>query len=427
MHNIKLKLVFSLSFALIIFFSCNTNAQYNLVNFPNEDPALSSLRSAFSYFHEDKVSFWEEYFHFRDTFYKKGFDFTIQIKEDRPKLHYHLWMQKKPAPIIAIVPGLGGGYLNPTPSLLAKKLYKEGYSVFVISNPFNWNFIEAASTTMLPGFTPQDSKDLYVALYKILYHLKEKYKERIQERLLVGYSLGGLDSLALSSLDQKYKLVDFSRILAINPPVDLSYGIQKLDSFYQLGQSWTTKQKLSKLTEGVKYYGKLKEGKINKREELPFSSKEAKFILGHVFHEILVNTIYTIKKNKNFGILHHKYNWFNRTALYKEIGTYTFYEYINKFIFSYYSKKLNTDITEEELNKIASLPAYEESLKDNPKVRVIHNRDDFLIKEEDAKWLKETFKERLVTLDKGGHLGNILFPKFFKIMLKGLNLEKNKF
>jgi hypothetical protein len=65
----------------------------------------------------------------------------------------------------------------------------------------------------------------------------------------------------------------------------------------------------------------------------------------------------------------------------------------------------------ENLNKKAGLRAIGKSLAANPKVRVIHNINDFLVNDSDLKWLHKTFEEKITFFSAGGHLGNLYRPE----------------
>jgi len=62
------------------------------------------------------------------------------------------------------------------------------------------------------------------------------------------------------------------------------------------------------------------------------------------------------------------------------------------------------------------------SLRANHNVRLIVNRDDLLLPDEDLAWLKSMFAEDQMTIfEKGGHLGNLSHPAVQKAILDGLN------
>jgi hypothetical protein len=64
-------------------------------------------------------------------------------------------------------------------------------------------------------------------------------------------------------------------------------------------------------------------------------------------------------------------------------------------------------------------------LQGNQKIRVIVNKNDFLLSPEDLEWLRATFKPSQLTMfDHGGHLGNLADPQVQKAIqgaFEGLN------
>ena len=397
----------TLTFLLLLFISVPVSAELViLVGYNSQDPAIDTLRSQLFYY-GDASNFWQKQFFMNSSFYNKGFEYSISILKDHPELSYKLWMQPKPAPLVAILPGLGSHYTNSMAIALAQAVYDSGCSVFIISSSMNWEFMQSAATTLVPGYTPQDAKDVYYALYKIIFHLKAKYKRKITENILLGYSLGGLQTLFIAKLDNEYKLLRFTRFISVSPPVDLLYGLKKLDDFFSVADTWTSGQRKEKRRKAGTIYNMIIKKMMSQDKKLPFNVEEAKYLIGYVFHRSLVEIIMSIHERHDFGVLKASYNWFSRSSIYKEIDTFDYYKYMKLFALPYYSKKFGHKVTMEELNKKASLPAITDTLKKNDKIRVIHNMDDFLVKESDRKWLEKTLGDRILFFNKGGHLGNL--------------------
>ena len=112
--------------------------------------------------------------------------------------------------------------------------------------------------------------------------------------------------------------------------------------------------------------------------------------------------LFTAHREKGLPALSTEYRWGRRTELYREIDRVGFEEYAEKFI----SPEL-APLTLEELYAQSNLRAFGDSLAANPKVRVVHSADDFLLSGEDRRFLDRTFGGRLVWFDCGGHLGNL--------------------
>lgn len=417
MKSLK-KILLLLSLALI--FSVNADAAvFYLVGYPTESPNIESLRSALFYPGNESFSFVKKQFFMKNNFYDLGLVYDVNIYEGRPDLKYKIWMQQKPAPIIVILPGTGSFYDSTKIIALAELFYLKGYSVLAISDVFNWEFCESASSALTPGYTPVDSADIYYALCKIFKHLEKKYKNRITDKILVGYSLGALHALFIADLETKLKnSISFSRYLALNPPVNLLYAARKLDEYYSVGLSLTNEQITESISEGLDLYQKVLDKQLDPSTLIDLEDNEAKYIIGLDFHTTLLELIYSINSHNKLPVIRQKYSWFSRDNLYKEIDKFDFYDYLLLILKPYYSKETNKPISMENINKASSLPAIEQTLRTNKKIRMIHTVNDFLLNNIQRKWLENIMEDRLTMLDHGGHCGYLYFDQASDIICK---------
>ena len=100
-------------------------------------------------------------------------EFMVTIPATGRKLPYCLWLPAS-APLVYILPGIGGHRLEEDTVALAEIVYQRGFSVVTISSAMNWEFMEAAATTSsrlyaagcarYPGGLEQDSRGLEQAL-----------------------------------------------------------------------------------------------------------------------------------------------------------------------------------------------------------------------------------------------------------------------
>ena len=417
------KVVLLLSFVLI--FSARVGAAvFYLVGYPAESPNVESLRSALFYPGNESFSFAKKQFFMKNNFYDLGLVYSVNISEGRPDLRYKIWMQPKTAPIIVILPGTGSFYDSTKIIALAELFYLKGYSVLAISDVFNWEFCKSASSALMPGYSPVDSADIYYALCKIFKQLEGKYTNRIGDKILVGYSLGALHTLFIADLESKLKnSIGFSRYLALNPPVDLLYAARKLDEYYSIGYSMTNEQITESISEGLSLYQKVLDKQLPPSTLIDLEDDEAKYIIGLDFHTSLVELIYSINSYSKLTVIRQRYSWFSRDALYKEIDRFDFYDYLLLMLKSYYSKEIGRNFPIEDINKASSLPAIEQTLKTNKKIRVIHTANDFLLDNTQKKWLEDIMGERLTILDHGGHCGYLYFSQASDIICKNADPE----
>ena len=75
----------------------------------------------------------------------------------------------------------------------------------------------------------------------------------------------------------------------------------------------------------------------------------------------------------------------------------------------------------DSLEKASSLRTFAAGLHSNPGIRLIANRDDFLLPSEDLAWLTTTLgAKRMRIFEQGGHLGNLSHPAVQKAILDAL-------
>jgi ABC-type transporter lipoprotein component MlaA/pimeloyl-ACP methyl ester carboxylesterase len=339
------------------------------------------------------------------------------------RLKFTFWLQPGKAPVVYIVPGLGSHRLAENSLALAELVYKNGFSVVNISSPFNSEFMENASTASLPAYLPVDGHDLHVALTEIDRRLNKLYPTRLGDRALMGYSLGAFQSLYVAATEttNQLPLIKFDRIVAINTPVRMAYGISKLDEFYRAPLSWPETNRTENIENTFLKVAVLSKLNLTPRVTLPFNSVESKFLIGMTFRFMLRDIIYSSQRRNNQGVLQHPIHNFRREPVYQEILQYSYEDYFEKFAIPYYEAHgLGADAA-ETLQKAGDLRTYDAGLRANPNIRVIVNENDFLLADEDLAWLRATFApEQLTVFNRGGHLGNLTNPTVQKTILRAL-------
>ena len=108
------------------------------------------------------------FFTFKDPeFPGHGKTRSVLIPATGRKLKFTFWLQPGKATVVYIVPGLGSHRLAETSIALAELVYDNGFSAVCVSSPFNFEFMENASTAAMPAYLPVDGHDLHVALTEI--------------------------------------------------------------------------------------------------------------------------------------------------------------------------------------------------------------------------------------------------------------------
>ena len=376
---------------------------------------------------------------------------SVLIPATGRKLKFTFWLQPGKANVVYIVPGLGSHRLAETALALAELVYSNGFSAVCVSSPFNFEFMEHASTAAMPAYLPVDGNDLHVALTEIDHRLHALYPNRLGNRALMGYSMGAFESLFVAAtgptnqysvrtkgsvlrflqgkqgvkevriapITNQLALIQFDRYVAINTPVRMTYGISKLDEFYRAPLDWPVGERTDDLENTFLKVAALSKLTLTPRSTLPFSAIESKFLIGMTFRFILRDMIYSSQRRNNQGVLQHRIRNFRRDPLYQEILQYSYQDYFEKFAIPYYSARGLASPTQavpeasprraaEALQKSGDLQTYDAGLRANPNIRVIVNQNDFLLTDEDLAWLHATFgPEQLTVFPKGGHLGNL--------------------
>jgi pimeloyl-ACP methyl ester carboxylesterase len=217
------------------------------------------------------------------------------------------------------------------------------------------------------------------------------------------------------SLGEGEPLIKFDRVVAINTPVRMAYGISKLDEFYRAPLNWPVAERTDDLENTFLKVAALSKLTLTPRSSLPFSAIESKFLIGMTFRFMLRDIIYSSQRRNNQGVLHHRIRNLRRNPLYQEILQYSYQDYFEKFAIPYYQARglaspaqASPRRAAEALEKAGDLRTYDAGLRANPDIRVIVNQNDFLLTDEDLAWLHATFApEQLTVFAQGGHLGNL--------------------
>ena len=428
-----------ISFGIMYNNLTDTVNEYSRFNEAEMD-AYSELQYAWTFVRENRVANFQVkgkpdpasletlesvFFTFQDReFPGRGKTRSVLIPSTGRKLKFTFWLQPGKAPVVYIVPGLGSHRLAEPALALAELVYKQGFSAVCVSSTFNFEFMEHASTAELPAYMPVDVHDLHVALTEIGRRLEKLYPERLGPKALMGYSLGAFESLFLAANESANgaPLIKFDRYVAINSPVQLLYGISKLDEYYQAPLAWPAAERAANIENTFLKVAALSKNSLTPQTSLPFSGIESKFLIGMNFRLILRDAIFSSQRRHNRGILEHPISKLQRAELYQEILQYSYQDYLQKFVIPYYWSWGIELGAPETLEKASSLRTYAAGLQTNANIRVIVNQDDFLLPDEDLAWLKTTFApECLIVFQRGGHLGNLSHPAVQQAILNALD------
>lgn len=394
---------------------------------------------------------------FNSDFTKKCDDRKIRLGEGLPALRYGFWKAKtpkeetsapadrrllypadgaRPEKLLLLLPGIGGNYFGMTSTALAELFYAAGWSVASLDSAFTWQFY-LASGNQLPGFLPKDAENMHKAVGCVLNDLKADglFDPTRTHVTLLGYSLGAMHTLKIAELEEKSNALGIDRFIAVNPPVELRYALQTADALAGTGKDWNAEQAVATVTRiaGKAYSALLNTYPPYNPEEpgeppfnygVPLTQTDADFLAAIYFRGSMAGLLLTAQRETGVPALATPYSWWQRTELYREIDRISFTDYAAKVI-----GPTLEPLTLDDLYRQSSLRALGPSLARNPKVRMIHTSDDFLLSAEDRRFLDRTLGEKLTWFDRGGHLGNLYVTEVQQSLLdlaepNGENNEK---
>lgn len=413
-----MKMSFALVYVLLLGLgSQNAQAQYL---FPIQDPYLATLASAA----------------YQPTAQNPAVEVSLVIKKERSKVKiigdrnkytFNLLKQKGEASLLFLMPGLGGTPNGGMVSALAEVMYKQGFHVVVLTNPFTWQFSLSGSDTGLSGYVPRDARDLYQVMQQIQTHLNNKLKLKVTDYRLAGYSLGALNTAFIAKLDSEQKIFNFKKVLLINPPMSLFDNLQTLDQFFMIGAGWSERMQgyvISRLIDVAPQLSAMMAQGASITElmrVLKLNMNQIKWVIGAQFRQSLADVIFTSQQIHDLGYLKIPATEGRRTMRLKESMRFGYVDYLKDFVAP------EVLINSPELHDVegvlysSDLKSLSSFLQTQDHIYLMHNENDFLFnKERDLSFLEEAFANRYTLYPVGGHLGNILFPQNVQDIIKVL-------
>ncbi len=342
---------------------------------------------------------------------------------------YSLWMQEKPAPIVFIIPGIGSHRSTTNAVKLAESAWQRGYSAAIVSSPFNPEFILTGLSATYPGYTPSDAEDLYRTLGEIRGNIEANHPGKVTSSSLMGYSLGGIATLFISQIERKATgpgALHFERIVAINPAVNLGYASGLFDSYFDAPLDWPAAERRDRTTEAVKKAYVLAQGEdedlIRKYKTLPFTRDGSEFLIGLSSRAMTMQAIAASSERGGKGLSEipggSAAGFHGPFAI--EVESNTLKRYMDELAIPYFVEKEGGARTTEQLFAAANLYSQETGLRDDKRIVVFTNKDDFILQPSDLSWLETVFAGRITVFPGGGHLGNMYMPQVQAAFMEGL-------
>ena len=393
--------------------------------FAGETPQEQSMRLLrFRPRREDDFWYYPLSFFNRD-FVRSGSRRRLALHPGRAKARYTFWKQPEPekdAPrppekLALILPGIGGAWDTAGCIALAELFYRSGYHVATFDSAFNWHFVESANPHIrLPGFLPEDASAVREVLCCALEDMRERGDIASPHTVLAGYSMGGMHALKIAASENGPARLGLDRVIAINPPVDLRYALEKTDSFARRGGAWSPREAVERLTDLT---GKQlvamdrKMPPLGSPEAPPAATyrfradaDEAACAMGLYLNSALRDVLMVAHRERPVSGVETSYEILNRNKLYLELDAVSFKRYAEEILPGEYP-----GVSKEELFAASSLRPLEKTLRSDARIRVVHSWNDPLLSPDDARFLDGALGKRIAWTSGGGHLGNLCVRK----------------
>ena len=297
--------------------------------------------------------------------------------------------------LVFVIPGIGGEYNADTTLAMAELLHDAGADVVTFDDPFHWRYATTVNKRILPGYFPEDARRLASFMRTVLDDLAKDGLADNPEVSVVGWSMGGLFTAYLAELEGKGEL-DFTvdTLLAVNPPVDSEHVLSAIDSFMSPARSWTREQAIEKFVDVAPRLLVWDGLRFNATPDI--SEEDARYTVAALLVATLPELVGYVEHAKTFV---------------------SFRQYFNRYVQGPGRPDGSADAARH-----VGLKTLESVLRDNPRVRMIHTRDDFLLNDDDRAYLDSTLGDRLTWFSAGAHCGMFYTPEFRHEVLERLGL-----
>ena len=350
------------------------------------------------------------------------------------KLKYLTAIQDEHAPLAFLIAGTGGNHQTPKVKVMADILYNEGYSVVTLPSPSHSNFIVSTSSNSSVGGIKQDVDDLKFAIKQITHDLIQNDDAKITSYVVGGYSLGAAHSAFLSYYADKDKNypIKFSKVLMINPPYDILESAIKIDGMFtqyvgndldQIAEFY--RGVYSTIAETYDELGGIEVGpeilmEAYKRRNISTDGVQA--AIGTAFRLSSSDMVFSIDVMRKMGVIvpqDHNVKEFDSLKSYSvKSFQYGFTKYAENMLTKIYNKPL------KQLSDETSLKVIEPYLKNSNKIVLMHNANDFILKDGDIEYFKSILVSRAKIYPYGGHCGNMDHVDNVKYIQEQFKLKK---
>jgi hypothetical protein len=345
--------------------------------------------------------------------------------EGRGDLSLAFYRQNQAAPLLFILAGVGSNPYFGVGPYLASLFYRAGSHVVILPSPMNWNFALSASTSGAPGYAPADARDLYEVMQKTLTTLRDRYDVKPTAIRFLGVSLGALEGAYLSVLDADEGKIGIANYLLINPPIDLHYALKKTDEWSKLEKAFGPERSHELVSKALAIVDSFSDQTPDDpavierlaKKLAGFTTEELQYLIAESLQSQLYELIYVTQVIQDRNVLPASKDDMRKRL--QEAKSFTLVDYYWKIAVPLWRKQLgDSQADPESLLQRSSLAPIMDRLRNNPKVHILHNVDDFFAERKSIEALKEALGDQVTLYPYGGHLGNIWYLENKKTVLR---------
>ena len=367
----------------------------DIADYEPRAPAIDTLRQRLFAPTRDDDFWWMRSSVFNGDFAKEVKVRSVSVDTNFPSAVYgFVPSEGRHDRLVFVIPGIGGEFNADSTLAMAELLHDAGVDVVTFDDPFHWRYATTVNKGILPGDFPEDARRLAALMRAVLDDLAKDGLAEDPEVSIVGWSMGGIFTAYLAELEGRGELgFAVGSMLAVNPPVDSEHALSAIDSLLGSSRSWSREQALEKFVDVAP--------RIFVWDELMFdvtpdiSEEDAGYVVG----AMLVATIPEL-----VGCVEHAKS------------TVSFRQYFNQHV-----KDQGRSDRPADSALHVGLKSLENVLRGNPRLKVIHTRDDFLLDAGDRDYLDDALGDRITWFSAGAHCGMLYTREFKQEVLERLN------
>jgi len=232
----------------------------------------------------------------------------------------------------------------------------------------------------------------------------------------LGASLGALDGAYLSVIDAQERKVGIDAYLLLNPPLDLTYALGRVDEWNALGRKFGRDRSEALVARALA----IVDAFSTERRDDPvvfdrltgefskFTTEEIQFLLAKALQTALPELVYVTEVIQGRDARPTTRDEARRRI--QAANRVTFVDYAERLAVPLWRRQgagMPTDL--QSLARRGSLTPILEQLRGNPRVHIVQNADDVLTTEQSIRQLQQVLGARVVVFPHGGHLGNLWY------------------